>query len=635
MRFTRQLFQTGFVSALLACASVAMPMSRQQVLDEAQKVADAQLTALHHPVSGDWIVGVMAAGYSEFSHVAPKSREYHDALIGMCDELKWTPHIQNKSMIHPDDMCMGQTFLDLYGAKPDPAHLAPLKQRLDLLVDRLNTPPDPTKLTFFWCDSLFMAPPTLTRMSSITGDPKYIDAMDKEFWRASALLYDTQEHLFFRDAKFIHKPDENGKQIFWSRGNGWVLAGIARVLKFMPTDYPTRPKYETLFREMSEKLATLQAADGTWPSSLLDPALFGGPETSGTSLFTFAMAWGINNNLLDRERFIPVVTKAWDALLKDRRPDGLPGYSQSANIQPGSVKPDGTQLYTTGGYLLAATEMQKLSTPLLMDVMPATQPAPNAKAFARYVPERMDDIAWENDRIAHRIYGPALEHNPKEHSGSGIDVWVKSVRYPVINEWYKSNKYHKNRGTGLDFYEVGLSRGDGGLGIWDNGKLYNSKDWIDHKILDLGPDQCGFNLTYAPWDADGRKVWEHRTMTLKAGSNLNRIQSTVDSDKPGDILIGIGLAKRAGAGGRLLKDKTLGVMSYWQPPEKDGTIGVGVLVDPASIVDFAEDNLNYLVLVKAAAGKPFVYYAGACWDKGLDFKTADGWEKYLKDFKRD
>jgi hypothetical protein len=266
---------------------------------------------------------------------------------------------------------------------------------------------------------------------------------------------------------------------------------------------------------------------------------------------------------------------------------------------------------------------------------PVPQPAPGATCFARYVPERMDDIAWENDRIAHRIYGPALQHNPKEHSGSGIDVWVKKVREPVINEWYKSGKYHIDRGTGLDFYEVGLSRGDGGLGIWDNQKLYNSKDWIEQKILDRGPDECGFTISYAPWDAHGRSVWEHRTETLKAGSNLDRIESTIDSDKPGEIIVGIGLAKRDGKGGKLLQDKDLGVMSYWQPPEKNGTIGVGVVVDPASIVGFGEDKLNYLVLVKATAGKPFLYYAGACWDRGLDFKTSDEWEKYLKEFKKD
>jgi len=471
--------------------------------------------------------------------------------------------------------------------------------------------------------------------------------MDSEYWRTTAALYDRDEHLFYRDARFIHKTDANGKKIFWSRGNAWVLAGLARTMQYMPKDYPSRPKYEMLFKDMSARLITLQGTDGTWRANLADPEQFAGSETSGTSLFTYAMAWGINNNLLDRKKYLPAVEKAWAALLAARQPDGLPGYSQPAGSAPAAAKVDGTQVYTTGGYLLAASELQKLAPLTLPQTVllaaPTTaeakattapvEPEPDARAFARYVPERMDDIAWENDRIAHRIYGPALQHNPKEHSGSGIDVWVKSVREPVINEWYKGGKYHVNHGTGLDFYEVGTSRGDGGLGIWDNGQLFNSRDWVDEKILDLGPDECGFTISYDPWDANGRKVWEHRTMTLKAGSNLTKIESTIDSDKPGDIIIGIGLCKRSGPDGHLLQDKELGVMSYWQPPEKDGTIGVGVVVDPKMIVGFGEDKLNYLVLVKATAGKPFGYHAGACWDKGLDFHTSDEWEKYLKEFK--
>jgi rhamnogalacturonyl hydrolase YesR len=630
----------------------AASMSRDQILVEADKVADAQLQAVGTKVAIDWTWGVMDVGYADYSHISPKGADYQQALTAMADKVNWAPLLHEKAPFHADDFCVGQTFLDLYVAHPDAAHLAPLKARLDALVDHLNTTQDQPKLTYSWCDALFMAPPVLARMSAITKDPKYIDAMNREYWRTAGALYDKDDHLFYRDAHFLNRTDSNGKKIFWSRGNGWVMGGLAHILQYMPADYPARPRYETLFRDMSAKIMTLQQPDGTWRANLADADQFTNPETSGTSLFTYALAWGINNNLLNRETYLPVVAKAWSALLADRRPDGLPGFSQPQGAQPAPAKKDGTQVYTTGGYLLAASELQKLApldlpqtantldAPVYADTAPAAttqpvQPAPDAKCFARYVPERMDDIAWENDRIAHRIYGPALQHNPKEHSGSGIDVWVKSCRYPVINEWYKSKKYHVNRGTGLDFYEVGLSRGDGGLGIWDDGKLYNSKDWIDYKILDLGPDECGFNLTYAPWDANGRKVWEHRTMTLKAGSNLDKIQSTIDSDKPGDITIGIGLAKRDGKGGKLLEDKDLGIMSYWQPPEKNGTIGVGVKVDPAMIVGFNEDKLNYLVLLKATAGKPFTYYAGACWDKGLDFHTADEWEQYLKDFKRD
>jgi rhamnogalacturonyl hydrolase YesR len=647
-KFSFPLLALSFAFAFSVGVTPAAILSREQILTDADSVADAQLKAIGDTVHLDWTWGVMAVGYADFSHVSPRGDQYEKAMTALAEKSKWSLLSHSATPFNADDFCFGQTLLDLYAAHPDPAHLAPLKERLDAMVDHLNA--KDAKLTYTWCDALFMAPPVLARMSAITKEGKYIDAMDKEYWRTAALLYDPKEHLFYRDGKFISKTDANGKKIFWSRGNGWVLAGLAHILQYMPADYPSRSKYETLFKDMSARLITLQGTDGTWRTSLLDPDLFTGPETSGTSLYTFGLAWGINNNLLDKAAYLPVVTKAWTALMTDRRPDGLPGFSQPQGAAPALAKKDGTQVYTTGGYLLAASQLQKLApldlpqtailtdpAPVYADTAAATQPAqpaPDAKAFARYVPERMDDIAWENDRIAHRIYGPSLQHNPKEHSGSGIDVWVKSVRYPVINEWYTSKKYHINRGTGLDFYEVGTSRGCGGLGIWDNHQLFNSKDWVDEKILDLGPDACGFSISYDPWDANGRKVWEHRTMTLKAGSNLTRIESTLNSDKPGDLIVGIGLCKRDGKGGKLLEDKALGVMSYWQPPEKNGTIGVGVVFDPAMFVSFDQDKLNYLALVKVTPGKPFVYYSGACWDKGLDFHSAEEWENYLKTFKR-
>lgn len=633
-------------------ASAAVIATRDDIIREAQSVADAQLRDLGGKSMIDWTWGVMAAGYTEFSHVAPNGSVYAKAMTRIADQYKWMLLNHSKVPYHADDFCIAQAYLDLYANLPHPEHVAPTKSRMDSLAKHLSDTRNTSRLTFYWCDALFMAPPAMARMSAISKDRKYLDATDGEFWRTTELLYDKKEHLFYRDTPQMKRKAPNGKGVFWSRGNGWVLGGLARLMQAMPADYPTRPKYEVLFKEMSARLITLQANDGTWRSSLLDPEQFPGSETSGTALFTYGIAWGINAGLLDRATYKPVVEKAWAAMLKARRPDGLPGYSQKVAASPGAAKPDSTAVYATGAYLLAASQLAKLAplslpesvklvdpsgTGLKVADAPApVEPDPGDKAFARYVPERMDDIAWENDRIAHRIYGPALQNNPKEHSGSGIDVWAKSVRELVINRWYKENSYHKDHGTGLDFYEVGTSRGDGGLGVWADGKLFVSKCWADHKILDLGPDECGFTISYDPWDANGSKVWETRTMTLKAGSNLTRVESTLYSDTPGEIVIGIGLSnERPGKDGRLFKDKDAGILSFWQPPEKSGTIGVGVLVDPKSIVDFTQDSKNNLVLVKQTVGKPFVYYTGACWNKGLDFHSSDEWEKYLKNFKRE
>ena len=280
-----------------------------QVMKVAEETANAQLKAIGGKFSISWVSAVMDVGYADFSHASQNGSVYSEALNAVADEAKWTPPLTHKAVpTNADDLCIGQMFLDLYEAHPAAQRIDPLKSRLDLLVDRIKSEPDDgTHMAWWWCDALFMAPPVLARMSAVTGDSKYIDAMDTEYWRTFKALYDPNEHLFYRGGKFIGKPDAKGKKIFWARGNGWVVAGLARVLQFMPADYPARPKYVSLLTEMLTRLATLQTRDGTWHSSLLDPDLFNSPETSGTSLITYAMAWGINNKLLDREKYLPIV----------------------------------------------------------------------------------------------------------------------------------------------------------------------------------------------------------------------------------------------------------------------------------------------------------------------------------------
>jgi rhamnogalacturonyl hydrolase YesR len=654
-RTLRALALTCLLLAILATAGrlPAQPkpkdqaLSAERIIAEAEKTADAQLAALKGKTPIDWVGGTLYAGLAELSHVSRKP-DYVAAVRSMGKNIRWTPLEKRGGpgdRFHADDYCIGQAILDVYAAERDPAVGKPLQRRLEGQVEDLKAVAGAKHLRWSWCDALFMAPPGLARMSAITGARKYIDAMDKEWWRVTAALYDSREHLFYRDGRFLSQKTKNGKKVFWSRGNGWVFAGMARVLTYMPRDYPTRDRYVKLFGEMASRLAELQEPSGLWPVSLLDPAEYPGLEFSGTAFYCYGFAWGVNNGLLDRGRYLPSAARAWAGLLAARRPDALPGYVQPIGESPRPARPQETQLYATGGFLLAACVLQKLppipQVPPL-DLGPAggkqsadrkapSAPLPGAKAFVRHVPERMDDVAWENDRIAFRLYGPALEKH--EPTGSGIDVWCKSTRRLIINDWYRRDDYHRDYGEGLDFYAVGQSRGCGGLGIWDGGKLHVSRVWESHKILRAGPDEASFQLTYAPWDVNGRKVWEHRTITLPAGSNLNRMESTIESKTRGDLVVGIGIARRQGKG-KLLTSKEQGIFAYWQPPEKPGTIGCAVLVNPSSIVGFTQDPLNHLVLIKATPGKPFIYYAGAYWSKSGDFKDEGAWEKYLRTFPR-
>ena len=264
----------------------------------------------------------------------------------------------------------------------------------------------------------------------------------------------------------------------------------------------------------------------------------------------------------------------------------------------------------------------------------ALQPYSGAKAFARYVPERADDIAWENDRIAFRLYGPALEKHEK--TGSGIDVWCKATRALVVNAWYKGGHYHKDTGEGCDCYHVGQTRGCGGLGIWADGKLFVSHVWKEFRISDDGPEVARFNLVYAPWDAAGREVSETRQISLIADSNLNRCQSTITSPQSGPLTVAVGIAIQK-THGHLVQDKEHGFLSYWDDADggaaTNGSIGCAIVFDPAQFAGFAETPLDHLVLLKVTPGKPFVYYAGAGWSKSLDFKSEEDWLKYVREYK--
>ena len=274
--------------------------------------------------------------------------------------------------------------------------------------------------------------------------------------------------------------------------------------------------------------------------------------------------------------------------------------------------------------LAAAPETQALAKPDAEGQKP--------RATVVIAPYRFNDILWENDRTAHRIYSRDLEKN-EPPSTSGIDAWGKSQRWPYMDRQLRTGDQHANHGEGLDFYDVGTGRGSGGLGVWADNKLWTSRNWADWKVIQNGPDVAKFSVDYAPWPVDvDRKVWETRTFTLPLGTNFTRMVSTISSDKPGPLVVGIGISKRkrASGSGVFRKDLAPGRVTFWEPADPTkGSMAIALMVDPASVVEVRQDFDNYLVLIKVEAGKPFVYYMGAAWDKGLDFHTAAEWDAYV------
>ncbi|EDM26893.1 glycosyl hydrolase, family 88 [Lentisphaera araneosa HTCC2155] len=211
-----------------------------------------------------------------------------------------------------------------------------------------------------WCDSLFMSPPAFAKVYAVKGDIRYLDFMNRKWWKTHNLLYDKQQMLFYRDATYFDKKEANGEKVFSSYANAYVMGGLVRVLEVLPEDYPDRAKYLQLFKEMASKVSSLQAEDGFWRPSLLDPMSFPAGESSGTGLFCYALAWGINNGHLNEKVYSPVVKRSINALMRSVNQEGKVGWVQAIGKDPKKIQAGDTEVYGVGAFLLAASEVYKL-----------------------------------------------------------------------------------------------------------------------------------------------------------------------------------------------------------------------------------------------------------------------------------
>ncbi len=341
-----------------------------------RKVCDWQLAHLPaETVQGDgktavlpndgWVRGAFFTGVMA-TYRTTGDNQYLNAAQSWAEGNAWKP---GPRAGHADDHCVGQTYLELYAIRKEPQMIAPLRQTFDQLV--ANPQPGPVagwskSKNWSWCDALFMAPPALAAMSAATGEVKYLNYMNDRWWETYDYLYDPQEHLYYRDANYKIQPDgvgprsKNGKKILWARGNGWVMGGLVRVLAYMPENDPKRRKYLQQYQEMAAKIASLQGSDGLWRTSLLDAEEFPNPETSSSGFFCYALAWGINQKILPREQYLPVVQKAWQGLAGCVDESGKLGWVQRIGHDPQEVTKEDTMEYGSGALLLAGSEVIKL-----------------------------------------------------------------------------------------------------------------------------------------------------------------------------------------------------------------------------------------------------------------------------------
>ena len=335
-------------------AHLSPALKKAAVAAAMRKVGDWQLQRGEPYFSRDWTFAALYDGYMAAAKALPEPR-YEAAMLDMANRFDWTT---GPRKAHADDQAIAQTYLALYRDYREPRMILPTETQFEALTTQ---PHDPAKPVWWWCDALFMAPPVWARLYSATHDMAYLNYMDREWWTTSRLLYDPREHLFFRDATFLNKHEANGQKLFWSRGNGWVMAGLSRVLEEMPADYPTRDKYVEQFRQMAARIAQLQGPDGLWRPGLLDAQAYPLPEVSGSAFFVYAMAWGINHRILDRGTYLPVVNKGWQGLLTHVYDDGRLGSIQPIGVAPGAYSATSSYVYGVGAFLMAGSEVMELA----------------------------------------------------------------------------------------------------------------------------------------------------------------------------------------------------------------------------------------------------------------------------------
>lgn len=342
----------------------------QEVMSAMQRVADWQIShftysttkGLHDYGIGAWTNATLYLGMSRWAEIAADS-QYTGWLMNIGAQSEWkVPANFEQSrygIYHADELCIVQFYEAMYRQHQQTGMIAAARERLDRII---QNPPDSAmkytnKQSWTWCDALFMAPAAFAGMWQITGDERYVSFMDEQFKKTYQHLYQPEERLFYRDDSYFNRTEANGKAVFWGRGNGWVAAGLANILKILPRDNSRRPFYEALFRELTQRLASLQDKSGFWHASLLDPGSYPAPETSATAMITYALAYGVNSGLLSAGDYAPVVEKAWKALCSVINSEGKLCWVQPIGADPKKVTEEMTAVYGVGAFLMAGAEI--------------------------------------------------------------------------------------------------------------------------------------------------------------------------------------------------------------------------------------------------------------------------------------
>jgi rhamnogalacturonyl hydrolase YesR len=364
-----RLFSTFLVLIILSGSVFAQKAGNEKLFKD-KYIKKTMTTALEWQLNNpkhalyDWTNGAFYAGVFA-AYETTGSKKIWKAMYEMGEANEWKP---GPRLHHADDHAICQTYIDMYRVSGEKKMINPFIETMDKFMVTPYETGEIRPITWWWCDALFMGPAAFIKLGITLKDNNYLELNDKLFKECYNLLYDKEEHLYARDMKYKwNEPgitvikEANGKKIFWSRGNGWVMGGLVRTIEELPKDYANRDFYIQNYKEMAEKIITLQQADGLWRASLLDPDSYPGGEASGSGFYIYALAWGINNGILDKAKYLPVVEKGWVGLNGLIQPDGHVGWTQPIGADPKkNFTAESWEVYGTGAFLLAGSEVIKL-----------------------------------------------------------------------------------------------------------------------------------------------------------------------------------------------------------------------------------------------------------------------------------
>ncbi|MCF3108143.1 glycoside hydrolase family 88 protein [Niabella sp. CC-SYL272] len=312
-----------------------------------------------------WTRAVYYEGLMALYAIDPQ-KKYYEYVVNWGEKHQWGLW-GGTGTKNADNQCCGQTYIDLYQIDKKSERIRDIKTCIDRVVEKDGNE------AWSWIDAIQMAMPVFARLGAVYGDKKYSDKMYALYAftknnHGGNGLYNKEEHLWWRDKDFVPPYKEpNGRNCYWSRGNGWVFAALVRVLDILPKSDPHYNEYLQDFKDMAAALLTVQQPDGLWTASLLDPGHYGGKEITGSALFTYGFAWGVRRGILDRSRYLPAASKAWNTMVRDAvHKNGFLGYVQGTGKEPKDGQPvtyasrPDFEDYGLGCFLLAGSELYRL-----------------------------------------------------------------------------------------------------------------------------------------------------------------------------------------------------------------------------------------------------------------------------------